>query len=116
MHIVKKIDKEQVAEWLQSLTDKEFIEFFYDYLASRPVYDDETGHSDSHLVLAVATRWREDDQEWEPWELDLLCPVTNKHWKADALICQYGEHCGHGTASWAKNSICPVCGGEVYGT
>ena len=34
---------EDVATWLNALTDKEFIEFFYKHLASRRINDDPQG-------------------------------------------------------------------------
>jgi len=50
------------------------------------------------------------------WTVELICPTSDQDWVDDAPICQAGEHRGMPTASWAKHSTCPVCGGEVYGT
>ncbi len=110
------MDKAEVAAWMSSLTDKQFVEFFYESLASRHLYEPDRGHLDSHLVLANARRDLDDDGvTWGEWELELLCPA-DEAWADDAPVCQFGEHCGLGTASWAKQSVCPVCGGKVYGT
>jgi hypothetical protein len=109
-------EKERVATWLQSLTDMEFIKFFYEHLAFRNLYPEEAEYSYNHLVLANASRLLGDDGQWKPWELVLLCPTSRDDGIADGSICQFGEHCGHPTASWAKDSVCPICGGYVYGT
>lgn len=110
------MDKAEVAAWLSSLTDKQFVEFFYESLASRRLYNSERGYLDSHLVLANARRILDDDGvTWGQWELELLCP-TDEAWVDDAPVCQFGGRCGLDTASWAKHSVCPICGGQVYGS
>jgi hypothetical protein len=110
------MDKTKVIAWLSSLTDKQFVEFFYESLASRHLYKSERSYLDSRLVLANASRTLDDDGiTWGEWGLELLCP-SRKPWVDDAPVCQFGEHCGLSTASWDKHSICPICGGDVYGT
>jgi hypothetical protein len=109
------MDKVKVAAWLSSLTDKQFVEFFYESLASRHLSHAERGHVDSHLVLANVSRILDDGVTWGEWSLELLCPA-DEAWADDAPVCQFGEHCGLGTVSWAKRSVCPVCGGNVYGS
>jgi hypothetical protein len=110
------MDKAEIVAWMSSLTDKQFVEFFYESLASRHLYKSESGSIDSHLILANAQRFLDDDgSAWGGWELQLLCPV-DESWVDDAPVCQFGEHCGLETASWAKNSVCPICGGKVYGS
>ena len=110
------MDKEAVAAWLSSLTNKQFIEFFYESMTSRHLYNSERNYIDCHLVLANASRDLHDDGvTWSGWSLDLLCP-SNEAWEDDAPVCQMGEHCGLGTISWDKHSVCPICGGDVYGT
>jgi hypothetical protein len=110
------MDAEKVAAWMNALTDKEFVEFFYAKLSVRHIYDLDRSYLDSHLVLANATRVRAESGEPEPWSLQLLCPTPDKDWVSDSPICQFGHCCGIQTSSWAKDSTCPVCGGEVYGT
>lgn len=109
------MDSEKAASWLNSLSDKEFVDFFYSSIASRHIYPLERGYLDSHLVLANATRDREGSDSFGHWQLQLLCP-TSEAWVHDAPICQFGWHCNVETASWAKHSTCPVCGENVYGT
>lgn len=110
------MDKAKVAAWLSSLSHKEFAEFFYKSLASRHLWKEERRFCESHLVLANAVRrLRDDGVTWDEWELHLICPAEEA-WGDDAPVCQFGEHCGVSTASWSKRSVCPVCGGHVYGT
>ncbi len=110
------MDRKAVAAWLSSLTDKQFIDFFYESLASRQLYSSEQTYLESHLVLANARHLLEDDgYTWGKWNLELVCPAREQ-WVDDAPVCQFGEHCGLNTASWSKHSICPICGGDVYGT
>ena len=121
------MNREQVALWLEGLTDKQFVEFFYEHLSSRHLYNMEREYMDSHLVLANAVRsledpdlddqdhWGPDPDRWGPWRLQLLCPVP-QNWVDHAPVCEFGKHGGFETASWAKRSTCPICGKEVYGT
>lgn len=108
------MDLNAIATQLNSLTDKQFIEFFYRSLAARNIYGSEYAYIESHLVLASATRMQSID-EWGPWEMEMLC-TTPDAWVDDAPVCQQGAHCGVETISWAKRSVCPMCGGEVLGT
>jgi hypothetical protein len=110
------MDKTVVAAWLNSLTDQQFITFFYESLSSRHLHEPEREFTQSHLVLANASRMKDENDGWEPWQLEVLCPTPGEAWVDDAPVCQYGSHCGVVTASWAKRSVCPICGGEVYGT
>ena len=104
-----------VSIWLNSKTDKQFIEFFYKHLSQRHLFSGEEAFVDCHLVLAAAVRYFDNDQ-WDCWKIELLCPTPNESWVDDAPVCQFGMHCEHETASWAKESECPVCSGKVYGT
>ena len=106
----------QVARWLQDLSDQEFIALFYEHLSERHIYRAERRYQDSHLVLANATRDREDDGTTGAWRLQTLCPTPGRNWGADAPVCQFGHCCGHPTASVAKMSECPICGEAVSGT
>lgn len=110
------MDAEKVATWMNALTDKEFVEFFYTKLSARHIYSLDQSYLDSHLVLANATRLRAESAAPELWSLELLCPAADKDWVSDSPICQFGHCCDVQTSSWAKASICPVCGGQVYGT
>jgi hypothetical protein len=111
-----KLAAAEVANWLQHLSDQELIAFFYEHLSERHIYREERRHQDSHLVLANATRNREDDGTTDAWQLQILCPTPGANWAADAPICQFGNCCEHPTASVARVSQCPICKSEVSGT
>ena len=107
------MNRSELVGQLRSLTDKEFIETFYEAANDRKIYAEED--MQAHLVLANAERHVEDNGKFSPWRIQLLANTTEK-WAADSPVCQFGEHCGFETASWAKHATCPVCGREVYGT
>jgi hypothetical protein len=110
------MNEASVTWWLNSLTDKQFVEFFYRSLSDRHIYQSEQSRIDSRLVLGNASRELDDDEIWGDWEFHMLCPSPNLDWVDDPPICQFGQHCGLKTASWAKGSICPVCREDVQGT
>ena len=110
------MEHREIIEALQKLTDKQFVELFYEAVQGRHLYESEAAYCQAHLVLANAERHAENDGEWSEWRLQLLCPTPGEDWGDDAPICQFGHHCGHETGSWAKNSVCPMCGEGVYGT
>jgi hypothetical protein len=109
-------DAEQVARWLADLSDQQFITLFYEHLSARHIYRAERRYKDSHLVLANATRNREDDGSVDAWRLQILNPTPGQAWTADAPVCQFGNCCGLPTASVARVSQCPLCDREVSGT
>lgn len=101
-----------LADTLRRLTDKQFVEVFYDAVQGRHSYDNVF---DTRWVLANAVRERTEDSVGS-WTVELVCPTPGQQWPDDAIICQAGEHCGLSTISWGKTSQCPVCGGQVYGS
>jgi hypothetical protein len=105
------MNRKDIIQYLKGLSDKQLIELFYEACHSRNIYPLEPDLQ-AHLVLANAVR----DYDTPEFELELLCPTPGQELADDALICQFGEHCGQKTASWSKNCICPICGSEVYGT
>jgi hypothetical protein len=108
---------EALVRNLRNLSDLDFIETFYAAAAGRHLYPDEEAYVQSHLVLANAKCDRSDeDGPWSAWSVELLCPAPGQLWASDAPVCQFGNHCGFETASWAKEAVCPVCHGEAYGT
>jgi hypothetical protein len=107
-----KLDANLVAKWLNNLSDHDFIEFFYEYVATRNVSRAEARTLDSHLVLTAAKRFKTETD----WSLEVLCPAPGQKWVADASVCQFSTHCGHTTASVSKQAICPLCGDEVRGS
>ena len=104
-----------LVDGLRALTDKQFVEVFYEAVYGRHIYSAERNVLDAHLVLANAVRHREEGHDGR-WSVELICHTPDQDWRDDAPICQAGEHCGTSTASWGKRSMCPVCGDVVYGT
>jgi hypothetical protein len=110
------MDRRHIAEWLRSLTEKQFVEFFYDYLAVRPAPVEATTCMHSHLALVEVSQTRDEHGMWSPsWEVELLCPSLHRI-ADDAPISRVGTHCGFVTLSWGKEAICSVCGGELQGS
>lgn len=105
--------RDAIIKEIRELSDKQFVELFYEAVKGRHIYTAEANVFESHLVLANAVRAR---GTGSPSTIELLCPVPDQHWADDSPICQHGQHCGFETASWAKESRCPVCNGQVYGT
>lgn len=103
---------EDVAAWLQALTDKQFIEFFYKHLSARKIVSEDAPGIEKHLALAEVRRLPDRRGGWRPRVVELLCthPEPASH---DAPIKSRGECCGFQTGSWRAFATCPVCGGEV---
>lgn len=106
------LSDEQVAAWLQALTDKEFIAFFYKHLSARRIAGDGITEMDNHLALAEVRRLRSDCGGWRPWTVELLC-ASPRPSADNAPIMWRGTCCGFQTASWRRFATCPVCGGVV---
>ncbi len=102
----------QVREWLQSLKDKQFAAFFYDAVSERVTSDMPEWRG--HFLLAHCEHV--DDG---PWAFDFIAlddlQKYPEGWVDDVPICQSGRcsGCGSAVRSWAKDAICPVCGGKV---
>jgi hypothetical protein len=111
-----KFEEKEIARWMNNLSDKAFIAFFYTHLADRHIYAAEQRYMDSHLVLANAKRTLKDDVKYEDWHIELLCPTPGQDWVNDAPVCQFGTHCHHNTASVSKTSQCPVCREQASGS
>lgn len=83
-------------------------------------YDGEI-YEEQKYVICSATRCK-DNNEWEQWKLALLCQHDITHYETGWAITdvkdyfQFGCCCGVETASYAKNAVCPLCGGKIYGT
>lgn len=110
------MDRSKVIAYLRHLSPKAFAELFYEVAKGVQLCPEERSHREVHQILAYACRDLEDGEPVGDWNVTLICPVPDQDWIDDAPICQHSHHCGHDTLSWAKNSICPVCSGEVYGT
>ena len=110
------MDRSSVIAYLRRLTPKQFAELFYEAGEDMHPWPDEEGSSEVRFVLAYAWRELDDDAPDAPRRLSLMCPARETNWADDAPLCQHGSHCGQDTISWAKHAVCPVCGGDVYGT
>jgi hypothetical protein len=101
---------EDVAAWLNALTDKQFVEFFNSYLAARRI-DCGPEMIPSHLVLG-GVRLVPIGSDGFEIVVELLC-TPPKPSDDGAPIKYRGTCCGSRTASWQRLAPCPVCGNEV---
>ena len=108
------MNRDSVIDYLRGLTAKQFAELFYESTQGRHPWPGEKELSEARPVLAYATR--EKDESGAEWELRIVCPVPDVRWVDDAPLCQSGNHCGFDTISWAKQSVCPICGARGSGT
>lgn len=99
--------------YLTGLSDKAFVEFFYEAVRDRVTSDIKEGHG--HLILADA----EKAPDGERWDIEFLALHDRQNysaeWGDDSPICQSGtcHGCGQIVRSWAKKAICPVCGAQA---
>ena len=110
-HAEKAALRQKALDWIATLNDKQFAEFFYEAVAKRNTSDlpDWPGH-----FLLADTRFVEEP----PWETEFIAlPVKAERgdWSDEALICQAGDctSCGASVRSWSKRAECPVCGATV---
>ena len=105
------MDEWGVMAWLNTMTHKQFAEFFYRAVADRNTSD--LPEWNGHFVLADAELIPD-----EPWDVDLIAVPADAEYVDDHPICQSGtcSSCNSDVRSVAKNARCPVCGGDVYCT
>ena len=103
---------DDVAAWLNALTDKEFVEFFYKHLASRRIAAEEFPHVDNHLALAEVRRIPDYNGALRPPMVELLA-ASPRPSKPDDPIAFRGTCCGFQTGGYRRYATCPVCGNEV---
>jgi hypothetical protein len=108
------VDRDAVIQYLRDLPAKAFADVFYAATDGKHPWPGEENVSEVRHVLAYAHR--DKDEPTAQWDVSVICPVPDPEWDDDAPVCQHGSHCGLATISWAKRSVCPVCGGEVYGS
>lgn len=113
---VQDMDRSSVIEYLRDLSPKAFAELFYEAVDGKHPWPGEEESVDVRLLLGYASQDRSEDESDADWTVALVCPVPGTRWVDDAPVCQHGSCCGHRTVSWAKNSVCPICRGSVYGT
>lgn len=109
------INRNSVLNWLSSLTDKQFVEFFYEAVESRDT--SEIKGEQGHFVLADTSQIPGEKRETVFLGLPDPSAYSDK-WVDDAPICQTGQcaECQSWIRSIAKRAICPVCGEKVYCT
>lgn len=107
------MDRDRVLAWLSRLTDKQFVEFFYEAVADRDT--SEIKGEKGHFVLANTSLF--DDNEWDTVFLAVPDPAeySERGWADDSPICQTGQcmECASHVRSLAKRAICPICGAKV---
>lgn len=107
------MDKGDVLRWFRTLSDKDFVDFFYEASSGRPLDRDLP---ENCYVICESSFSGESSQH----ETVFLARPRDKslRWAEDSPICQYGEcsTCKAPLMSWAKEVICPVCGNEAYCT
>jgi hypothetical protein len=96
--------KSELIEALRRLTPKDLADVVLDATAQMDPHGEP---SPMRWVIGVA--------DPEDHHVSIVCRPEEK-WADDSPLCQFGEHAGLETVSWAKNAICPVCGNDVYGT
>lgn len=108
-------NRTQIIAFLKRLTDKQFVELFYEAVEERVILGNSPG--DSKLILANASR---DSDESGKWEVDLLAlhdrSAYDSEWADDVLFCQESESEGFRVLSYAKQMICPITGRSIRGT
>ena len=108
------MNRGNVIAWLSSLTDKQFVEFFYDAVANRD--SSEVEGEQGHLVLAD-TRMIPGEKR-ETVFLGLPYPQPLREWADNCPLCQTGDcnSCGAWVRCIAKHAVCPICFASVYCT
>ncbi len=106
--------KDQVLAFINELTDKQFVELFYNATLRRHT-SDSLPEERGHFILGHASL----DLDANRWEVDFIgLPSDDSPWIDDAPICQSGRcsSCKSEVRSWAKEHTCPICSTDVHGT
>jgi hypothetical protein len=113
--------KESTLDWIKTLNDKEFAEFFYQAIEGRNTSDLSHDIGKGHFVLADVTVYFDEDDKDEP-SISFIGLNDSTHyegeWDDDSPICQEGtcQNCKNTICSWAKHMICPICLVQCYGS
>jgi hypothetical protein len=83
-----------LVDGLRALTDKQFVELFYEAVRGRHIYSEERNIFDAHLVLANAVRYIEEGAHGR-WTVEPICPTPSQEWEDDALICNTNSRNSH---------------------
>lgn len=105
------MNESAIITWLDSLTHKQFVDFFYRAVANRNTSD--LAEWQGHLVLSDAEK-----VTGERWSTVVIALPEDDNFADECPICQSGtcETCGIQVRSVAKRAICPVCLSKVYCT
>ncbi|MBA2117142.1 hypothetical protein HOV93_43380 [Planctomycetes bacterium FF15] len=109
------MDRAKVVGWLSTMTDKQFVEFFYEAVSRRDT--SEIRGEQGHLVLADTSRLPGEQRD----TFFLAIPDPDKYeteWANDCPICQTGQciECKSWVRCIAKHAVCPICSEKVYCT
>ena len=106
------MDRARVLGWLSSMTDKQFVDFFYEAVAERDT--SEIKGERGHLVIANTSKSPGEERD----TVFLASPDKDEYesgWGDDCPICQTGHcgECGASVRSISKHAICPLCDTKV---
>jgi hypothetical protein len=102
------MNRDEVINYIRSLTDLELTELFYEATSERWMDGD-----DSRLILALATQYGDSESAWGILYLALHDPtVYPQGWDPEAPFCQEAGN----LLSYAKHMISPFDGTPTYGT
>lgn len=109
------MDRRTIVTWLASLTDKQFVEFFYEAVSDRDT--SEVDGDRGHFVMAKTSKMPDTERD----TVFLALPDPDEYsgeWADDSPICQTGQcvECGSRVRSVSKQAICPICEAKVYCT
>ena len=109
------MNKIDVLNWIKTLTDKQFVELFYEATEEHNTSDMPTDTAKGHFVLADVLIWEDKDIGIEFAGLNFY---PDDVYEDDYPICQSGtcRNCKNKIRSFAKRILCPICGNEAYGT
>jgi hypothetical protein len=104
--------RDNVIAWLSSMTDKEFVDFFYDAVSNRNTSEFEGDRG--HLVLADTSQLPGEERD----TVFLALPDPDAYsieWAKESPLCQTGQctECRSWVRCIAKNAICPICEAKV---
>ena len=109
-----ELTEEDVVIWLRGRTDKAFVQAFYKAAAGRRLVPLKDPEYQSHLAVVHLTKNSDAPADWEMEFIGL--PRDAEKWPEESAITQQGEHCFQTVVSFAKEFVCPLCGGEANGT
>ena len=112
---IEDINKEQCLKLMKGLTDKQFVQLFYEAMSGRNTSDMGEDVAKGHFILADVLTWEDKEINIEFVGLNFYKEDT---YEDDYPICQSGtcQNCKNKIRSFAKRILCPICSNEAYGT